>query len=221
MSDTEVYRIPASATTLGGFRAWAASDDFPMRGRISFIDQDIIIDMSPEEFQTHNKVKAIISAELLLLVRRRELGEIFFDRMLLTNEAAGISTEPDAMFVSRETFIAQNARLVPREQHPGEYLELVGTPDWVLEVVSRSSVVKDTRQLRQAYHQAGIPEYWLVDALGKQISFQILQRRRSGYVAVSSRAGWRRSAVFGCEFQLTRKRDSAGIWQYDLAIREE
>src|SRR3954468_16442144 len=94
LTDADVFRIPASAATLGGFRAWAASNDFPQHGRISFIDQDIIIDMSPEDFQTHNKVKAIISAELLLLVRRLNLGEMFFDRMLLTHEDAAVSTEP-------------------------------------------------------------------------------------------------------------------------------
>src|SRR5256885_8764701 len=44
------------------------------------------------------------------------------------------------------------------------YLELEGTPDMVLEVVSESSVQKDTKRLRQLYWQAGIREYWLVDA---------------------------------------------------------
>jgi hypothetical protein len=46
--------VPPFAHTLAGFRAWAKSDDFPERGHISFIDQEIIIDMSPEELETHN-----------------------------------------------------------------------------------------------------------------------------------------------------------------------
>jgi Uma2 family endonuclease len=37
-------------------------------------------------------------------------------------------------------------------------MELEGTPDWVLEVVSQSSVAKDTKWLRESYHKAGIPE---------------------------------------------------------------
>jgi len=52
-------------------------------------------------------------------------------------------------------------------------LELEGTPDMVLEVVSASSVVKDTETLLQLYWQAGIPEYWLVDARGEALEFTV------------------------------------------------
>ena len=43
-----------------------------------------------------------------------------------------------------------------------------------MEIVSDSSVVKDTRQLRQAYARAGVHEYWLVDARGEDLLFEIL-----------------------------------------------
>jgi Uma2 family endonuclease len=88
----------------------------------------------------------------------------------------------------------------------------IDSPDWVLEIVSNSSVAKDTRDLRQAYHRARIREYWLVDARGEDIHFQILHWRKTGYVAAPREAGWQRSRVFARWFQLTRCRDRRGGW---------
>jgi Uma2 family endonuclease len=50
-----------------------------------------------------------------------------------------------------------------------------GTPDMALEIVSPSSVDKDTVDLRQLYREAGIPEYWLVNPLGQPLTFDILR----------------------------------------------
>src|SRR5947209_9501730 len=80
--------IPPSAHTLAGFRAWAKSDDFPERGRISFLGQEIIIDMSPEELQTHIKVKMEIGRVLGNLNRKRKSGELYGDGTLVSNERA-------------------------------------------------------------------------------------------------------------------------------------
>ena len=60
--DAMILEIPTRATTPEGFRDWATSDEFPERGRISLLDQEIFIDMSPEEIETHIKVKGEIAA---------------------------------------------------------------------------------------------------------------------------------------------------------------
>jgi hypothetical protein len=52
--DTLAVHIPAAACTLDGFRKWACSTAFPERGHISYIGGELIIDMSPEEFNHHN-----------------------------------------------------------------------------------------------------------------------------------------------------------------------
>jgi Uma2 family endonuclease len=90
-----------------------------------------------------------------------------------------------------------------------------------MEILSDSSVEKDTKRLRAAYHRAGILEYWLIDARGAEISFQILSWRQGGYVAVPSRDGWIHSKVFGCDFRLSRSRDRLGLWSYKLDVRRE
>src|SRR5262245_48425128 len=88
--------VPPSAYTLEGFRAWATSDDFPTRGRLSFLDKEIYVDMSPEKIETHNKVKTEVSRGIANLAVKHHLGEFYSDRTLITNVDAGLSTEPDA-----------------------------------------------------------------------------------------------------------------------------
>src|SRR5262249_29765891 len=137
-------RIPASAATHAGFRAWATSEEFPEKLRASFINLEIVIEMCPEELETHNKVKGEIYRSIGNLIRELDLGDLYCDGTLVTNVEAGLSTEPDGTFVTWASYEAGRVRLVPRDDRPGQYVELEGTPDWVLEVVSRSSVQKDT-----------------------------------------------------------------------------
>jgi Uma2 family endonuclease len=216
--DFGVY-LPRGTATLKGFRKWATSDSFPERGRISFLNGEVWIDMSPEEIETHLKVKLAISAVLFYLNKEIELGELFPDGTLLVDDAADISTEPDAMLVKWQTYRAKKVTLVPRKNRPGQFMEVHGRPDWVMEVISRYSTAKDTKELAELYHRAGIPEYWLINAQEDEISFQILMRRRSGYVAVQPRGGWQKSRVFGRSFRLERWRNRLGRWDYDLRVR--
>src|SRR5262249_3089807 len=50
---TTAIHVPASATTLAGFRAWAKSDEVPEHARVTFLDQQVLLDMSGEEIHTH------------------------------------------------------------------------------------------------------------------------------------------------------------------------
>ena len=212
-------RVPAGALTLAGFRAWATSPAFPEHVRATFLNGELYLDMSNEDPETHAEVKGEVYAVLRLVVRGERLGKIYPDGVLVSNEAAEVSNNPDAFFCSRESLRAGRVRVIPREGQEGRYREIEGTPDWVLEVVSDSSVNKDTKKLREAYHAAGIPEYWLVDARGEEITFAILTWRKAHYVAEKAKGGWRRSKVFGRAFRLTRRRDEFGLWEYTLEMR--
>jgi Uma2 family endonuclease len=213
--------VPPSAFTLSGFRAWVKADDFPERVRVTFIDGEIYLDMSNEEIETHVAVKTEVGRSLSNLIRELKLGKYYGDGVLVTNEAANVSNNPDALFLSWDTIESKRVRLIPREGEEGQYTEIEGTPDWVLEVVSDSSVRKDTRRLREAYHRAGIPEYWLIDARGQGIAFQVLHRRKNGYAAAPIREGWQRSRAFGRSFRLVREHDRAGMWEYTLESRAD
>jgi Uma2 family endonuclease len=218
IADRELV-VPPSAHTLEGFRAWAKSDEFPERGRISFLDQEIFIDMSPEELQTHVKVKVEVGYVVVGLNKKSKRGDFYSDGTLLTNVAANLSTEPDGLFVTWEALESGRVRLIPREAEEGQYLEVEGSPDWVLEIVSKTSVQKDTKRLRRQYHTARIPEYWLIDARGEEISFQILVWAENDYVASAGRGGWQKSPLFRRQFRLVRRRGRLNLWEYTLQVK--
>ncbi len=97
------------------------------------------------------------------------------------------------------------------------YVEVVGTPDLVVEIVSDHSVKKDTVRLFEAYWKAGVAEYWLMDARGDELVFCINRRGVAGFEPVPSDAGgFQQSAVFQQWFRLTRRRDRRGGWAFDL-----
>jgi Uma2 family endonuclease len=211
--------VPPSAHTLAGFRAWATSDAFPERGRISFLDQEIVVDMSPEEIETHAKVKAEITYAIVALNKKLKLGEFYPDGVLLTNVDANLSTEADSAFATWETLESGRVRLIPREGKQGQYIEMEGSPDWVLEIVSEHSVRKDTVRLRERYHRAGIGEYWLIDARAEEIEFTILLHGKGGYREAEGKKGWQTSPLFKRRFRLVRRRGRRNHWEYTLQVK--
>lgn len=213
-------RLPTSAMTLAGFRAWATSDQFPEGIRAAFIGQEIFIQMSNEDLETHANVKMEVTRVLATLVRDLKLGKFYGDGVLVSNAEASVSNNPDASFFTLETFRSGRVRLEPKSDKKNHYVELEGTPDWVMEVISDSSVEKDTEKLRGAYHRAGIREYWLIDARSDDIDFQILYHSKDGYEKAPQRGGWQESRVFGRSFRLVRQPDALDLWQYTLHTRK-
>jgi Uma2 family endonuclease len=214
----QVVEVPRSGMTFDEFRDWTRSEDFPERGRITYINGKLIIDMSPERLYLHTKVKGEITYVITGIVKEGNLGEFFPDGARVSNPDAGVSNEPDAVFVGWDTF--SSGRATPSPDRNDRQIDIVGAPDWVCEIISDSSETKDARTLLKAYHKAGIREYWLIDARDEEIEFQLLVWTPSGYRAAEPRDGWLASPVFGREFQLTRHRNQAGRWDYELHHRQ-
>lgn len=210
---------PADAHTLEGFRSWANSPDFPEYGRISLIQGEVLVDMTPERLGSHNKVKTHITSVLSAWVDSLDSGDVFGEGVWLTNGDAGLSTEPDATFVSNEAWKLGRVEIVARENED-DGIELRGTPDWILEIVSPSSIHKDTQLLLEAYHQAGVSEYWLVGVRNEPLRFNIYVHHPDGYVASESQDGWQTSPVFNRQFRLECQRRGVGRWRYHLHQRE-
>lgn len=213
--------VPEDARTLAGFRSWVASDHFPERGRICFLDGKVEIDMSPEDIDAHGQVKAEVGNRIYALNRKLKLGKYFPDRTLLTNDEANLSTEPDSVFALRKTLQSGRLIKVPFANDETRAKELRGTPDWLLEVISDGSVTKDRKTLRRLYFLAGVPEYWLVDARGEEIEFEILIRGETDYESAPVvRGGWQLSSVFRRLFRLLRVQDGLGGWDYTLQMKK-
>ena len=212
-------RIPRGAFSLNGFREWVLSDEFPEKLKVTHVDGEIYLDMSKEELKSHALVKGEIARVLMNLNRKYKLGQFYLDGVLVSNEPAEVSNNPDAVFMKWESLEQGRVRLVEGKKHPEQLMEIEGSPDWVLEIVSESSVKKDTKKLRSAYSRAGIFEYWLVDARGREINFQILHLRNGGYVAAPRRRGWRHSRLFQRDFRLVREITRLGLWEYTLEMK--
>lgn len=208
--------IPRWVEDLESFRRWRLSEDAPDTGEIAFLDSYIWVDLTMAEFLTHNQVKAAYDYAIMNVVHPAPSGRYVPDRMILTNAQANLNTEPDGLFFAWETMRSGRLRLVEREGQG--IMELEGTPDQVLEVVSKSSVRKDTVLLRELYFKAGITEYWLVDVREGVMSFEILQWTPEGYVAVPVVDGWIASKVFGKKFQLQKKCDPLGHPQFVVLV---
>jgi len=213
------WNIPAWAKSYPGFRRWVLADGFPDKVRVTSVAQEIYLDMSKEDLSTHADVKVEVSRVLLQQVRDRNEGRLFLDGVLISHPGSELSNNPDGVYVSRQALAANRCRLLPGANRSGRPDEIEGSPDWVLEIVSDGSVRKDKVQLRQAYFEAGIPEYWLIDTRGELIEFEILVAAPGGYATVPVDAGWSLSPTFGQAFRLEREHDDLFGWKYSLKVR--
>jgi Uma2 family endonuclease len=217
VGETFEVSVPDWVVDLESFLRWLDADEVPEKARICYLQNQVWVDMSREQLFTHALVKTKFATVLGSLVDAGGLGLYFADGALLSNEQARFSVKPDGVFIATTTLAEKRVDLVEGvlEGHVG----LSGSPDVVLEVVSTSSVRKDTVVLRQAYWEAGIPEYWLVDARRPPLSFDILRHTQKGYVASRKQKGWIKSSVFGKSFSLTQGTDALGNPSYTLSVR--
>jgi Uma2 family endonuclease len=208
--------IPGWIVDLDSYRRWAKSEAYPESGWVSFLDGTIFVDPTMEELFTHNQVKGAYAYTIMSVMGPSPNGIYVGDRMLLTNAAANLSTEPDGLFAFWETIRSNRLQMIEGAEG---YIELFGTPDMTLEVVSKHSIRKDTKRLHELYWKAGILEYWLVDARGpKEPTFEILRHAEKDYVAVEATDGWVRSTVFQRAFRIQKSTNPLGHPQFVVEV---
>jgi len=215
LNDDFVLHIPRDAYTLAGFRRWALSAEFPEKQPVMFLNGEIYLFVPKENINSHAAVKTPVAVKLGGIFAESDMGDFFINGVLVTNIDADLSKNPDMVGILWESLESGKVRYVTNED--GEEVEIEGSPDWLLEIVSDGSVKKDKVELREAYHKAGVREYWIIDARSPKVDFQILHWRKTGYVAAPHKDGWQRSRVFGRSFQLKRSRNRRGGWRYTLA----
>jgi Uma2 family endonuclease len=218
VAETGTVRMPISLATLSAFRGWMHSDAVSEDMRAYFLDGEVWIDMSREQLFSHNQVKFALTIALGGLATSRESGRYVPDGMLISNVDANLSAQPDGAYISFDNLRDGKVALV--EGAKEGVVELEGSPDIVIEVVSDSSVEKDAKTLPKLYFRAGVLEYWLIDARREPLSFQIFQRGQSKFKSAPQHDGWLTSNVFGLEFRLVCRRDPLGQPEFVLELRE-
>lgn len=219
----EQLEVPLNLTSLEEFRKWAVSDRFPDRGRIDFLAGRIEIDMSPENLFNHGALKTEMSLTMGQRIKRLRLGRLFIDRTRISTPAAELSAEPDLVFVSKAALAERRVVPIPyADNEPDQFIEFEGAPDLIVEIVSKNSVSKDSVRLPKLYWQAGVREFWLADARGNELSFQIHRRGEAGFEPTSiDTDDFQWSEVLRCAYRVERYRDDDGYWAYSLIEREK
>jgi Uma2 family endonuclease len=202
--------------SLNQFRNFAGSKELPEKCTVYYHRGVWGVDVSREQIFTHSEVKTEFAAVLRSLAKQQELGKYFANGVLLVNKEAKLSCNPDGLFATYETM---RKKLRAKQGAETGYTELQGTPDMVLEVVSTSSVKKDTELLMHGYWEAGIPEYWLVDARSDVPNFRILKCGPKGYLETRKVDGWMKSNVFEASFKLNHSLDRNGYPLFTLEIK--
>jgi len=179
--------------------------------------------MSPEDLFCHGTLKTEIVRALAGRVKTSGIGHLFTDSTRVSCPAADMSVEPDVVLVTEDSLDSGRVRLIGKTSgEPDRYVELEGPPDLIVEIVSDSSVKKDTQRLPAVYFQAGVAEFWLVDARAESLVFRIHRRGQSKYEPAESDAqGFQCSAAMGCWFRLDRARNARGRVVFDLRHKGE
>jgi Uma2 family endonuclease len=209
--------IPEWVKSLASFRRWCDSEEFPEEGRIDYLQGEVWVDMSWEQVFSHNQVKQEYNLVVGGLAKLEKRGRYFPDGARWSNVDVDISIIPDGLFISTESMRDANIKFIEGAREG--YVEIEGFPDMALEIMSDSSVKKDSKRLPKLYWEAGVKEYWLVDVRGDRLEFTIYRHAKKGYVASRKLDGWMKSPVFGKSFRLTRGEDEFGQPEFTLEAR--
>ena len=145
----------------------------PPAGRLSFeeflewADEHTLAEWVDGEVQFMSPTSRRDQKLLLFLIKvlghwieQNNLGELHSETFLMRlSGAVRRGRLPDLLFVAREHL----DRLRPT------YLD--GPADLVIEIVSPDSVERDRKDKFGEYERAGVPEYWLLDALAERAEF--------------------------------------------------
>src|SRR5437870_2094815 len=126
IADEVHLEIPVWVTNLAAFRRWTQEPDFPEKGNIWWLRGEVWADMSSEQLFTHLEVKSEYITVLRTQVRKRDLGLMWTDGLLLTNEDVGLSGNPDATFTSHEALA--DGRVVLIQGKSEGFTEAQGSP---------------------------------------------------------------------------------------------
>ena len=154
----------------------------------------------------HQRLVAFLETLLSWYVRRLDLGEVVQAPFEMRIRPGRSSREPDLLFVSR----ANAARLTLER--------LEGPADLVVEIVSAHSAVRDRREKFAEYQEAGVPEYWLLDARPGQRQASFFQLGSDGrYREIAPDVEGRYYSAVLPGFWL----DPAWLWQDSLPDPDE
>ena len=123
---------------------------------------DVLI-MSPAPTPHHQSASGIVYENISKFVRRGKLGKVFYSPIDVYLNDKNVF-QPDIVFISKE-------RLEIIDWNKG----IIGTPDLIIEVLSKGNEKYDLNDKKTIYENAGVKEYLVVDPKTKWCEGFILE----------------------------------------------
>ena len=118
--------------------------------------------MSPSPSRTHMYIMTNLFIKFhYYLIQHNIFGRVFTDNMDI-HLPDGNLVKPDLSIVCNIEFLKRGATVY-------------GTPDFVAEILSRSTMYRDITTKKNLYEKNGVKEYWIINPWSKTVSVNILR----------------------------------------------
>ncbi len=157
-------------------RVQATTESWPEQGQWTFEDWRRLPDdgfhyeiiegelfVSPPPGTNHQIAVSSLLAAMHYHAKRNKLGLVLTAPIGVRLPLRDSTVQPDILFVSRE-----RAAIVKDDA-------IDGAPDLVVEILSPSNWVYDRSHKQEAYQQAGVREYWIVDYRARTVDVLVLE----------------------------------------------
>lgn len=128
--------------------------------KAEFLEEGVLVMHSPASFG-HEDIFGEIYAPMRLFAKEKDLGKVLGSQFTIVLGKRRFA--PDIVFVSKE--------------NPGNFgeVEFSGTPDLVVEIISKTSCPYDLKIKREIYREYKIQEIYFIDYLNKTLLVDVLQ----------------------------------------------
>lgn len=128
--------------------------ELPAESQYELRDYNLIEMPAPKRI--HQIITGFVYRALFQFSSINNLGDVYISPLDVIFDE-GNTCQPDVIFLSKE------------QKHISREEGIFGTPDLLVEVVSKGSVVRDYVEKKNDYEKFGVQEYWLIDPLNQTI----------------------------------------------------
>ena len=120
--------------------------------------------MSPSPAKSHMYIMMNIALNLATYLRGKKFGRVFTDNMDVHL--------PDGTLVKPDLFVACDRKILK------DKATVYGVPDFIVEMLSYSTMRRDMTTKKDIYEENGVKEYWIVNPWDKSVLVHHLSEGR-------------------------------------------
>jgi Uma2 family endonuclease len=192
LAEEQMRVPPIGKVTFAEFIEWCDEDI-----RAEWVDGDIELMPSPVSLD-HQDIGGFLDQTLGIYVSERDLGKVVLAPYVMHMAQISRGREPDLIFVKQERL-----PLLTR-------LYLDGPADLAIEIVSPSSLARDTKIKLREYERAGVEEYWVLNPDKQTAVFYQLEGNKYRAVSPDRQGIYHSRVVAGYWLRV------ASLWQQPL-----